>query len=692
MRFQKFLLLSTALITLAPVSAFSASVENAGYISNSNKYSRAAGVSADGSTLIAYSYDGTNDKAIKWTSSGGLVSLGTLGGNYSYAAGANSNGTIIVGESSDSASDTKAFIWTAGSGMTNLGALAGGTYSAAFGISNNGTTVVGESEDSGSWIRAFRWTQAGGMQNLGVLSGGTFSSAKAVNADGSVVVGRAENNIGNNVAFIWTAGGGMQSLGSLVGASGTSKANDVSDDGTVVVGSSQAATGERAFRWTQAGGMVSLGTLQGTISVASATNSDGSVVVGYSTYDAGNAQFKAFRWTQATGMQNIETLLTNAGVNLSGIGFEEAMGVDATGNIIAISGRDSNISGNPRSAFLVNLGGNAGVITPGELQKTLSSTLVAAQQSQATMNTHLGQSLFAASTAIGSIKTSQSNISPSAGDEEGFFKSLFSRNWSGYMVGSFGAGQDNDFDNNTLNGTAGLLLGVDKNFVVGGGLLSGHSRSDTDRGGDSQLDSNGASLLASYQHESGLNIYGSLFAAKLDIDLKRNYMNGAGLSTSTAETEGMGYGAVLHTGFDLPTSYGFMVTPYAELEASRTKIDGYKEIGGAFPATVSKSTSDQITSRLGTKLSYPLSDKLVLSGTAAYAHRLKQGNNSVTASTTGFSGAIGAAEGDKNWAETSVAVDWQATESTRLTTNLSGRSGRVSEPAVSATFGLKTDF
>ena len=67
--------------------------------------------------------------------------------------------------------------------------------------------------------------------------------------------------------------------------------------------------------------MSDLGTLDptnhGANSIANDVSGDGSVVVGWSNAPTTGA--RAFRWTATTGMQNLNSLLSNAGVNMTGI-------------------------------------------------------------------------------------------------------------------------------------------------------------------------------------------------------------------------------------------------------------------------------------------------------------------------------------------------------------------------------------
>src|SRR5262249_12681379 len=142
--------------------------------------SRAYAVSADGSVVAGFSDSPDGEQAFRWTSGGGMASLGTLpGGLTSHAYGVSADGSVVVGDGGGGA----AFRWTSAGGMINLGVLVDQTNALAAGVSADGTVVVG---GSGHWdtdllrsvFRPFRWTPLG-MQDLGTLPGGQFPSAEA---------------------------------------------------------------------------------------------------------------------------------------------------------------------------------------------------------------------------------------------------------------------------------------------------------------------------------------------------------------------------------------------------------------------------------------------------------------------------------------------------------------------------------
>lgn len=303
--------------------------------------SEVLGLSADGTVAVGYSQSAAGYEAIRWTQSGGMVSLGDLSGGATnaFARAVSSDGSVVVGAGT-SASGTETFRWTSGTGLTALGDLAGGAFaSTAYGISADGSVVAGTGNSSTS--QAYRWTSAGGMVGLGFLAGGgtNISQVRGISADGSVIVGFSSSSTGSGQeAFRWTEAGGMMGLGLLAGSSLTSAAHAVSADGTTIVGQSYTASSQlEAIRWTQAGGMVGLGDLPGgsVSSTAYGVSGNGAIVVGYSQGTSGN---EAFYWTATSGMLSLQNYLTGQGVDLTGWTLRNAWAISSDGSTIAGSG------------------------------------------------------------------------------------------------------------------------------------------------------------------------------------------------------------------------------------------------------------------------------------------------------------------------------------------------------------------
>jgi probable HAF family extracellular repeat protein len=326
------------------------------------------GISADGSVVVGWGYTGAGlvARAFRWTSGGGMVGLGTLGGSSSQAYGVSADGAVVVGiayTAGDAANF--AFRWTSGGGMVNLGTLGGTTFSRANGVSADGAVVVGEAQ-AADGDRAFRWTSGGGMVDLGTL-GGRFSAATGVSADGAVVVGHSYTaGDVTTRAFRWTSVGGMVDLGTLGGS--TSSAFGVSADGAVVVGEAYTAGDRtfRAFRWTSSGGMVDLGALGGTVSWAQGVSADGAVVVG-SAFTAGDRTVRAFRWTSGSGMLSVEDWLRAAGVPVPVDITSRASATNSDGSVVVGTLADDR-------AFIARVASiGSGLITLADLQQSLAN-------------------------------------------------------------------------------------------------------------------------------------------------------------------------------------------------------------------------------------------------------------------------------------------------------------------------------
>jgi probable HAF family extracellular repeat protein len=171
-----------------------------------------------------------------------MVDIGTLGTDYSSAAGIGVSGPI-VGSAYDTSNDEHGFLWTpqrpngnSGS-MIDLGTL-GGEYSAALAVDARGV-VVGYAYTSAGAFHAFRW-QSGVMADLGTL-GGSYSRADAIDDHGRIV---GQAYLPGNVqahACMWD-GGLAQDLGNLGG--NYSWALGIDPSGQRIVGTATVPSGD----------------------------------------------------------------------------------------------------------------------------------------------------------------------------------------------------------------------------------------------------------------------------------------------------------------------------------------------------------------------------------------------------------------------------------------------------------------
>jgi probable HAF family extracellular repeat protein len=266
-------------------------------------------------------------KGYVW-SDGVRTPLPTLGGTNTEAYGIDDLGRA-VGVSDVPGTFGRAFIWTSTGGIVDLGTITGqaGDSSVAYALSARGL-VVGASTVAGSFpFHGFKGTVGGALTDLGELTPGGGSTVFETTDPGDVV------GEGPNASFAirpirWNKGGApLDDIGTLGGPSGS--ARDVNESGLIVGFADVNASGlVHAFKWDGAGGMVDLGSLaMGQRSEARAVNDSG-VVVGMSETSPGTP--RAFRWTAAAGMKNLNTLIPGG----SGWTLQDALDVNDAGQIV----------------------------------------------------------------------------------------------------------------------------------------------------------------------------------------------------------------------------------------------------------------------------------------------------------------------------------------------------------------------
>jgi len=350
----------SSFIGLAPPTLGQPSFQGLGDLPGGVFSSEAEAVSADGLTVAGFGNTATGTEAFRWTYQDGMVGLGHLpgatsfGSYHSHATGVSSDGSVIVGLSTSSASgptDFEAFRWTTG-GMVGLGDLPGADFdSRATGVSSDGSIVVGfgDSTSSAGLSEAIWWDTGSGPQGLGDFEGGSFNSqATGVSGDGTTITGTGTTSAALE-AFRWTEADELVGLGDLPGGSFHSRAQAISLDGKVIVGNSFSDLGLEGFRWTEEDGMIGLGTLGGGHIVPRAVSGDGAIIVG----EGSSGGKLALIWDSGNGLRTLQDVLEGNGLDLTGWTVQEAWGISQDGQTIV--GFAINPDGN-REAFVATIG------------------------------------------------------------------------------------------------------------------------------------------------------------------------------------------------------------------------------------------------------------------------------------------------------------------------------------------------
>jgi probable HAF family extracellular repeat protein len=221
-----------------------------------------------------------------WTAQTGMQDLGGVPGHdYSAGVAINNNDQIAASGTTASPFDRRAVRATT-STMQSLGTL-GGTYSEAFGIDATGR-VAGAASTANEDNHAFRSTTGTTLVDIGTL-GGNFSGALGINASGQIV-GHSLNGQGQDLSTL----GGTQS-----------QANDISDSGIIVGDSSTTNNASYHAFIIRNGQMTDLGSLTAFSSYGTAVNDQGQAIGSFSDGTYGYP----YLWDSDSGMRPLNNLL-----------------------------------------------------------------------------------------------------------------------------------------------------------------------------------------------------------------------------------------------------------------------------------------------------------------------------------------------------------------------------------------------
>ncbi len=197
-------------------SSFNAATFTGGVAQDLGKFSQAqavaVGVSALGDIAVRATTPAPGNslfRSFRLRGGAGGMDIGTLGaGSFTFAEAMGANGSMVGGAATRSGTQNDnyhGFLYTAASGMVDLGTLGpAARNSVAYGV-NAADQVVGYSDDaSGSGQRAFLHNGSS-MLNLGKLSSGSFSLGFGLNNSG-LAVGTGNDGSKAAHALLFTSG------------------------------------------------------------------------------------------------------------------------------------------------------------------------------------------------------------------------------------------------------------------------------------------------------------------------------------------------------------------------------------------------------------------------------------------------------------------------------------------------------
>ncbi len=279
----------------------------------------------DGCTVAGFFSSG----AFKWTPG---TRIRRINGPATGVASVSADGGVVTADVKQGNNQYTANRWTSSGGWQSLGGLAGSTgcdasLSNSYSLSADGSKQVGLGWLSNCRAHAFVWEAGTGMVDLGAL-GGRSSRASGISDDGSTIVGFDEHGTGHRRSAVWRNGV------ETVLSDNPGELYDATPNGGVVVG--KGSSSEGAARWTENAGTWTpefFGNLPGTSNATGlAVSDDGSVIVGISGSPFDNS---AFYYSAATGLVRMTDHLASQGIDVTGWTLTSASGISADGKTIS---------------------------------------------------------------------------------------------------------------------------------------------------------------------------------------------------------------------------------------------------------------------------------------------------------------------------------------------------------------------
>jgi probable HAF family extracellular repeat protein len=273
-----------------------------------------------------------------WSAASGLTDLGA----GLSAIGIGSQGTVVGPTFS-----SDPFIWTPTQGVRQLTSLPGGDVFRRSNVwdVNGAGQVLGWSSDAQH--RAFVYNPNGTVRVLPLpaeADGLPFEGVEVVRlTEAGDVLGWITYYRGGTHAIhgaVWPAAGGVRLLDDLPGGPIWSAADGMNSRGQIAGSGFNETGGQRPVVWAPDGRIVDLGLLPGWAAAGASGINEAGEVVGWAA-GIGSGVDRAFVWTESEGLLDLSTLLDGSG---AGWTLNGAQAINDLGQIVVIGSFDGHFT------------------------------------------------------------------------------------------------------------------------------------------------------------------------------------------------------------------------------------------------------------------------------------------------------------------------------------------------------------
>ncbi|WP_228448323.1 secretion protein [Chryseobacterium sp. CH25] len=283
-----------------------------------------------------------------WTAATGIVQIGSISNGYPAAGRtvvSNDGNTIassltnaVTGFNEISTYNVISSTWVNKGGLVPTGW--DGSVSSTWGMSPSGNTIVGLGWLTASNAHAVKWDETNGVVDLGSMVSGRSSRANAISGDGTVVVGWQDEATGTRSGAKWVDG--VESFITDSNGNNVGEAGAVSTDGNTIIG----AANPNPYVWKAGTGVTYITHPNASFSFkggATGVSGDGSTVIGYyRAFGAPPMSGEGFIWTEASGRINLNDYAASLGINTNGVTMGLPLAISQDGKKIAGMGMNAS--------------------------------------------------------------------------------------------------------------------------------------------------------------------------------------------------------------------------------------------------------------------------------------------------------------------------------------------------------------